>query len=170
MNRFIKKLDDFFQSVSEAFDNPLEIKWIDKKSELIGLFTINNNIYQINCLDKGNYIWKYDFYYLTDDKSFSPDLTGFESDKFRVLPTVRDGMKYLIDNKKVNAIVFGAADDSKGRKKLYESFCIKFSKENDYLFYTKISNNNQIFILYKDSLDLDILSETIIKIIEIEKS
>lgn len=173
-NKFVKKMDDFFKIISEAFENPLPIKWIDKYDLLLGIFIVNNNIYQIKCEDKKNHIWKYDFYILEENKKFSPELTGLESDKFRVLPTVKSGMEYLILNKEVNAIVFGATDKSRGRKKLYESFCVEFSEKNNFEFYTKIysdegNSDKQIFIMYRKNIDMDNLSKIIFKIIEEEK-
>jgi hypothetical protein len=171
----IKQLDDFFDSLSEAFNNPLVIKWIDKSYILRGLFTVNDNIYQIVCEERGNNIWKYDFYFYDKNKNFSPLLTGLEKDKFRVLPTVKIGLQYLYDTKKVEAIVFGASDKSKGRKSLYEDFCEEFSKKNNLEYYTRVYSDlnenidRQIFVLYKDYIDRVILSETILKILEEEK-
>jgi len=166
----IKKLDEYFKTISEAFENPLPIKWVDKNSILIGLFTVNSNIFQINCINKDNNIWKYDFYIMDKDKNFSPELTKNEKDKYRVLPTVKSGMQYLLDNKEVDAVVFGATDNSRGRKKLYESFCIEFSKDNNLEFYTKIQDNKQIFTLFKKNIDKKILTDTIIQIVDEEKS
>jgi len=165
----LKKLDYFFNILKEAFDNPLEIKWVDKGNTLIGLFRNNENVYKINCINKNNNIWKYDFYFFEENKIFTTELTGLNKDKYRVLPTIKIGIQYLVDNKSPNAIVFGAADKSKGRKKLYESFCIDFASKNNFNFYTKIEDDKQLFILFKDSLDKDILTETVIKIIDEEK-
>jgi hypothetical protein len=97
-------------------------------------------------------------------------LTKNEKDKYRVLPTVKSGMQYLLDNKEVDAVVFGATDNSRGRKKLYESFCIEFSKDNNLEFYTKIQDNKQIFTLFKKNIDKKILTDTIIQIVDEEKS
>lgn len=170
---YIKKLDDLFHNISEAFNNPLEVKWIDKLNILRGLFNVNDNIYQIVCENKGYNIWKYDFYFFENNKNFSPELTGFESDKFRVLPTIENGIEYLYNNKKVDCIVFGASDNSKGRKKIYTAFCEKFCQKNNLEFYTKVYSTNdvdrQIFILYKNSLDKDILTRTVLNILEEEK-
>lgn len=173
---FIKNLDDFFNSISEAFDNPLKIKWVDKDDILRGFFTVDDNIYQIVCENKGNNIWKYDFYFFESDKNqFSTELTKNNKDKFRVLPTVKVGMQYLYDKKKADAIVFGASDKSRGRKKIYESFCEVFSTDNNLKYYTKVHSdleNNidrQIFILYKELINKELLTKTIFKILEEEK-
>lgn len=168
-NQFIKKLDDYFDIISEALKNPLDIKWVDKNNKVIGLFTVNNNIYQINCINKENSIWKYDFYFLEKNKLLSPKLTGLEKDKYRILPTVKVGLEHLNSLKKPDAIVFGATDKSKGRKKIYESFCIEFAKTNNFEFYTKMENDKQIFILYKNNIDRNILTKTVFNIIEEEK-
>lgn len=96
----IKKLDEYFKIISEAFENPLSIRWVDKDNILIGLFTVNNNIFQINCINKNNNIWKYEFYIMDENKNFSPELTKNEKDKYRVLPTVKSGMMYLVNNKR----------------------------------------------------------------------
>jgi hypothetical protein len=171
----IKRIDDFLNLVSEAFDNPLDIKWINKGNILRGLFSVNDHIYQIVCEDKGNNIWKYDFYFYEENKKFSPELTGFEKDKFRVLPTIKSGIQYLYDNRNINAIIFGSSDNSKGRKKIYESFCKLFCDQNNLDFYTKVHSNldenidRQIFIMFKKDMDKDILSDVVIKILEEEK-
>lgn len=165
----ITKLDEYLKTISEAFQNPLHIQWVDKINSLIGLFHVNENVYQINAINKGNDIWKYDFYFFEDNKSFNPSLTGLEKDKYRVLPTVKSGMEYLVNQKKVDAIIFGATDKSSGRKKLYESFCVNFSKNNNFEYYSKMQDDKQIFVLYKSYINMNVLTDTIISIIDEEK-
>ena len=179
MNKFVKKLDDFFEMIKEAFKDPLEIKWIDKAGHLIGLFGVNDNIYQINCVERGKNIWKFDFYSVErkeDNFVLSPDMTNRERDKFRVLPTVVVGLEYLVLQKKPEAIILGAVDSSKGRKKLYASFLDDLSLKMNYKFYTKvyktseeINSTKQLFVLYKEGIDSDKLYSTIISCIEDEK-
>src|ERR1035437_3846375 len=163
--QFIKKMDEYFDMISEAFENPLPIKWVDKGDKLIGLFTVNSNVYQIDCINKGNNVWKYDFfYYVQKLNAMSPAMTEFEKDKFRILPTIKVSMSYLDDLKSPDAIVFGATDKSRGRKKIYESFCHDFANSNDYIFYTQMQSDRQIFILYKKHIDMNVLTDTILKI------
>jgi len=169
VGEFVKKLDKYFDDIKETFNNPLEIKWIDNGS-LIGLFTINENIYKINCSNYGNNIWKYSFYLYNEiENTFTTKSNNNENDKFRVLSTVKSGLEYLIKNKVVDSIIFGSVDSSRGRKKLYESVCVEFSKINNYIFYTKNFEDKQLFILYKDWIDKEILFSTLTKIIEDEK-
>jgi hypothetical protein len=172
----IKKLDDFFDMLSEAFDNPVNIRWVDGRNMLRGLFTINDNIYQIVCDNKGDNIWRYDFYFYEKcNNEFTPKMTGIEKDKFRVLPTVESGINYFFRDKNPDAIIFGASDKSRGRKKIYEGFCEKFAEINNLKFYTKIYTDSltnidrQIFILYKNDIDMDILTKTIYEILKEEK-
>ncbi len=71
--------------------------------------------------------------------------------------------------------IFGASDKSRGRKSLYEQFCKDFSSDNNLEYYTKVHSDlnenidRQIFILYKKDLDKDILTSTILEILEEEK-
>jgi len=162
---FIKKMDEYFEMLLEAFQNPVKINWVDKPNHLIGLFQVGTNIYQIDCLEKGNNIWKYDFYFYKD-KEMSPNMTNLESDKYKVLPTVKEGLYYLHTLKTPDAVVFGALDSSRGRKKLYESFSKDFAKEKNYEFYTKVENDKQIFVIYKDYIDKEYLFETIKKVVD----
>jgi hypothetical protein len=166
----IKEIDELFDEYNEALKNPVPIKWIDNGDILRGLFNINGNVYQIVAKNFGSDIWSYNFYHFKDYENFTPELTNIGSDKWRVLPMVSDGLKYLVDNKSVNAIIFGAADGSKGRKKIYESFCKDFSKINGLEFYTNISEDHkQLFIMYKVDCDLGELRTVLFKIIESEK-
>ena len=165
---FIKKMDDYLNMIAESLNNPLEIKWVGNPDNLIGLFNVDNRIFKINCVEKGNNIWKFDFYFLKNN-IFSPELTGHGKDRFRILPTVKDGMYYLHQIKNPNAIIYGAVDDSKGRKKIYENFSRDFAKEKKYMFYTKIEDNKQIYVLYKESMNTDILFDAIYKIVEEER-
>jgi hypothetical protein len=165
--QFVKKLDDYFKMVSEALKNPLDIRWIDKGSNLVGLFAAYNHVYQINCVDKGYNIWKYDFYLYDQGKNeFSPELTGYEKDKYRVLPTVELGVNYLYKLKSPDAIVFGAVDQSRGRKGLYDSFCKKFSKEVGYEYSTNVSEGKQIFVLFKREIDREVLISKVMEIVQ----
>lgn len=165
--QLIKKLDEYFDMLSEAFNNPLDIKWVDKGDILIGLFIAYEHVYRINCVNKGDNMWKYDFYLYDQGRNeFSPELTGYEKDKYRVLPTVKVGLEYLDSTKSPDVIVFGATDKSRGRKKLYESFCVDFAKKNNFIFYTKMQDDKQIFILYKNGVDRNILISKVMDIVQ----
>jgi hypothetical protein len=164
---FIKKLNEYFDKLKESFNSDVEINWAKKFNKLIGLFSVDEKVYQIDCVDRGNNIWTYKFY-LYDNKTnvMSPELTDFNTGKMSVLSTVRKGMIYLIENENPDALIFGALDDSEGRKKLYWRFSKEIEKEHDYKLYTNVEKGNQSFILFKENINLDILMDTFEKIVE----
>lgn len=160
----IKTFDDFWYHFNEAFNNPVHIKWIDKEVELIGLFIVNNKVYNILCKDVGDNIWTFKFYHFIDNK-LSPELTNDYKNSFKVLPTIKNAFEYLVSEKSPNSIIFGALDESEGRKKLYSSFSVDFSKKYNYEYTTNKIDNKQIFILSKD-IDKEILFKKVVELIE----
>jgi hypothetical protein len=161
---------EFFLKINELLDNPVHIKWIDGGDILIGEFSVNSKKYFIKTKNKGGDIWSFKFYKLNETK-LETDLNLDISDRinvFRVLPTIEDGFIYLIDNKNPKSIIFGASDNSKGRKKLYDSFSQKISKKYNFEYKTNLKNDKQIFILYKSGIDLENLFQTMLDIIEDE--
>jgi hypothetical protein len=163
----IRTFEEFWNCIDEAFNNPVEIKWIDKGIEYIGLFIVNNKVYNILCKDLGENIWTFKFYHYIDNK-LSPELTKDYKNSFRVLPTIKNGFINFIENKNPDGIIFGALDSSVGRKKLYTSFSLDISKSYNYLYNTRSLDNKQIFILYKPNIDNQILFDKITQIVESE--
>jgi len=162
----IKDFDEFFDGLIESFNSPLPIKWVDKKNALIGLFTINGQVYQINCLEKGNNIWTFKFYLFDPIKNtMSPELTKFNKGSMSILSTIKIAMEYLIKTKNPNALIFGALDKSEARKKLYYLYSNELGKEYGFTFFTKVEKEKQIFVLFKD-IDKEALFNTIQTIIE----
>jgi hypothetical protein len=160
----IKNFDDFWSKVNDAFNNPVEIRWIDKEVELIGLFSVNNKVYNILCKNVGSNIWTFKFYHFIDNE-LSPRLTNDYKNSFKVLPTIKIAFEYLISEKSPNSIIFGSLDKSEGRKKLYNSFSIDISKKYNYEYTTNKIDNNQIFILSKE-IDKEILLSKVAELIE----
>lgn len=148
----IDKFDNFMKGLFESYENPVNIKWVDKPDELIGLFQVDKNIYQIYCKQHDNSIWTYKFMvYDKISKTFSLQLnTTNPKSKMTILGTIRNGMDYLISNKNTNAIIFSALDKSSGRKKLYTRFSEEIVEKYKYNFKTSLQGDKQVFILYKD--------------------
>jgi hypothetical protein len=160
--KFIKSMNEFFNIIEEAFKNPLPIKWItNNEEELVGLFYTNENVYKIICQCYGNNIWSYDYFFLDENDEFSQNLTNHGNDKFRVIPTSYQGMDYLHEQKNPSAIIFGAFDNSRGRKKLYHSYCQEFALKNNYYYLTKTINDRQLFVIYKTGINKDNLSNAV---------
>jgi hypothetical protein len=164
----IKNFDEFWNKIEEAFDNPVDINWHEKENELGGAFVVNDDAYLIRCINRGDDVWTYKFYYFDKEKKkLSPDLintTEKQINKFRVLPTVKVGLEYLINSKNPKAVVYGALDSSEGRKRLYDEFSKEFSKKYNFLYETKNMKNKQVFILYKEVLNKEILFSKIVEI------
>lgn len=158
----IDKFQNFLDSLVESYNTPVEIKWIER-GNLIGLFCVDDKVYQINCVDRGNDIWTYKFY-LYDNASgdLLTNLTNFKTGKMSVLSTIRNGMKYLVKNKSPKCLIFGALDKSEGRKKLYYAFSEELEKEFGYKLNTAKFSNKQIFVLFKPDIDKNLI-EVVIK-------
>ena len=147
----IDKFDKFMSDLYESYDSFVEIKWIDN-IKLIGMFNISNLVYKIECAPRENDIWTFKFMrYDYNTKSFSLKLTKTDPrDKMSVLGTVRNGMRYLIENKNPKGLIFSALDDSDGRKKLYTTYSNEISKDYNYNLKTNLQDGKMIFILYKN--------------------
>ena len=165
----IKKINEYFKMLSEAFDNPVEIRWVNKDNNLIGLFIVNDNVYQINCNNIGDNFWTYKFFFYDKLKNvMDPNLTGFDKDKYRVLPTIKNGLIYLIENKNIDCLIYGALDDSLSRKKLYNDISNEISTKYNFEYITQgigEMGKKQIYILYKSSVDRDLLFKKVEKIV-----
>jgi hypothetical protein len=158
----IDKFTEFF----ESYNTPVDIKWVDKNDKLIGLFMVNNRVYQITCTNNDYNIWIYKFHFYDKEKNeFSPELTNFNTGKLSILSTVRVGMEYLINNKKPNGIIFGALDSSDSRKKLYWTYSSEIKDKYNYERLTQNIDNKQIYILYKD-INKELLFDKVKKIID----
>lgn len=163
-----KEFNNFIKKQFESYNTPVEIKWIDKNDKLIGLFKVDDKIYQINCINKGSNVWTYKFYlYDIEKNEFNPELTNFKTGKLSVLSTIRKGMDYLINTKNPNGLIFATIDSSEGRKKLYCTYSKEIEEKYLYKKVTNVIDNKQIFILYKD-IDVNDLMNIVEKIIEDE--
>ena len=157
---------DKFTEFLESYNTPVDIRWINKDNKLIGLFMVDDKIYQITCTHRKYNIWVYKFHFYNKDKNeFSPELTNFNTGTLSVLSTIRVGMEYLIKDKDPNGIIFGALDSSESRKKLYWSYSLEIMNKYNYDRVTRNVDNKQIFILYK-SINKDTLFDVVKEIIE----
>lgn len=146
----IQKFQKFLDSLVESYNSPVDITWIEKEN-LIGLFCVNDKVYQINCIDRGDDIWTYKFYlYDVNTKELLPELTNFNVGKMAILSTVRKGMVYLVENKSPRCLIYAALDDSEARKKLYLDFSRELEREYGYTLNTASFGNKKVFVLYKN--------------------
>lgn len=149
--RYVKdSFQDFLNSLTESFNTPVDIKWIEKE-DIIGLFCVNNNVYQINCINRGEDIWTYKFYlYDEKTKELLPELTNFNVGKMSVLSTIRKGMIHLIETKNPKCLIYGSLDKSESRKKLYLVFSRELESKYGFKLNTASFFDKKVFVLHKD--------------------
>jgi hypothetical protein len=125
----IKYFNDFWKPCVEAFESPSKITWIvNNTNNLYGEFYINTDRYEINCDEWGDDIWTYKFYY-DENGSKTSELLNKDENKFKTLSTIREGMIFLLDNKKTNGIIINIMDQSTGREYVWERFSKEVSKK-----------------------------------------
>ena len=167
---YLKKLDEYFIMIEEAFDNPFNINWITKNNLLLGAFKLNNNLYTIKCKNYGDNFWSFRFdFFNSDTKQFSSELTNNNKDVFRVLPTIKQAFYHLFDTTNPICIIFGAVDNSSSRRSIYKKFSNQFCKEKDWLLFDKSYLNMNLFALYDKNLDPILLYDKIKVVVEDEK-
>lgn len=158
----MKHIKSFLSSLIESYNTKVDIKWVDKSDRLIGLFSVDENVYQINCIDRGNDIWTYKFY-LYDQKTneLLPELTNFNSGKMSILSAIRDGMDYLIEKKSPNCLIFASLDKSEGRKKLYFRYSKEIESEFGFKLNTALFDDKEVFILYRNGVNVDDIDKVV---------
>jgi hypothetical protein len=156
-------LDNYFIELKESFDTKVDIRWVDKDNTLIGLFIVSDEIYQIFCKNYGDDVWSFKFqHYNKKTKMFSHELTGLVGNsKFTILGTIVSSFEYLIKDKSPNAIVYGAGDNSRGRKNIYSSFCNDISKKYVYKKIDRLQDDKQLFVNFKNDINVEIIFDRI---------
>lgn len=128
----IKYFNDFWKPCVEAFNSPSKIAWlVNNANNLYGEFYINDDRYEINCDEWGDDIWSYKFYY-DDNGSKTSELVDKDENKFKNLSTIREGMIFLLDNKKPNGIIINIMDQSTGREYVWDRFSREISKKYNF--------------------------------------
>lgn len=138
----IKYFNDFWKPCVEAFNSPSKIAWlVNYANNLYGEFYINDDRYEINCDEWGDDIWSYKFYY-DDNGSKTSELIDKDENKFKTLSTIREGMIFLLDNKKPNGIIINIMDQSTfaservrgttGREYVWDRFSREISKKYNF--------------------------------------
>jgi hypothetical protein len=169
MNRF----NEYFDKIEESLDNPSQINWIINNNSYIGEFTIDNVEYRIEYVKQIGNNWSYSFSYFDNDKNiWSYNISHKGSGGFGVLSTVKSGFYHLYDKTNPNSIIFSAIDSSNTRKRLYQSFCEEFCKNNNWIFSNRGSDNKRIFVMFNNdiiNLDKEEVFLSVQKIVELSK-
>lgn len=148
----IKSFDDLFDNIAEALDQPLPVKWIKSPTNWVGVFSTNENEYNIVISNQEFDVWKFK-YFIKKENKLSTELTNLNYDVFKVLSTIYKSIYDFIDELDPNGIIFGAENDSPTRVKLYSRFSSECSKKYGYKVYTKAYGNDDVnptlYVLYR---------------------
>jgi hypothetical protein len=177
---FIEKYEEYLKSIEESLDtSDIEVKWIENTNRIIGLFTVNDNTYQLDFKLFGN-VWSYKFYIankVDDIIDLSPKATGFNKDVFKVLAVSKNGLIHMIENNSPDCIIFSATNDDSRitningeelskRQHIYLMLLEQIPKIfPDYDYIVKNISNYQIYIIKKKNLKGEETFENIKKVI-----
>jgi hypothetical protein len=169
----MKRFDEYFDKIEESLDNPSQINWIINNNSYIGEFTIDNVEYRIEYVKQIGNNWSYSFSYFDfDNNIWSYNIRHKGSSGFRVLSTVKYGLYYLYDKTNPNSIIFSSIDSSDTRKRLYQSFCEEFCKNNNWNFSNRGSDEKRLFFMFNNNItdsDKEEVFLSIQKIVELSK-
>lgn len=151
MKKF-KQFKEYIRELSEALDNPVDVKWDKAENSWIGSFSIDETSYEITIKNystaEKHYLFKF-----TANKSY--ELVNDSRKALRVIPTIENAVNEFFDEVNPDALIFIASDVSEGRKKFYTRYCEKIQKANRTKldFFTERLKDEQLFCLSKYSCD-----------------
>lgn len=149
----LKKFDEYFNSISEALNNPIDIDWKENDNiQMIGYFEINDSIYKIESKRQIGNNWSFSFYYLNDGR-WETQLKNDSKNTFRVLATIKKSIYHLFDSKTPNSIIFSAIDNNDTRKRLYLGFCNEFCRNTNWTISNNGTEDHQLYLLFNNNLD-----------------
>jgi hypothetical protein len=157
---FIKKYEKYLNKLKESFDSDIDVNWIKKENRLIGLFKIDDRLYQLDFNRIGD-SWSYKFYFIkkeNDEIVLDINKTGFSKDNFKVLSTAKRGLIKFLNDESPNALVFSAQSeegvDISKRMKIYQDMLISSADSfPEYNYKIENISGNQIYTLFKKKLD-----------------
>jgi hypothetical protein len=179
----LNKYEGFISSLKETLNSDIQIKWVEKQNQFIGLFNIGNNTYQLDFNLYGD-SWSYKFYFVSYNSGIielDTKMTNIKYESFKVLSTAKKGLIYFIDKVSPNAVVFFASNESgvkktkasndtliTKRQHIYQQILLNtISEYPDYSYRIDTIMDNQIYVLYKkDLIDKEHTFDNIQNIIE----
>jgi hypothetical protein len=167
----IKQFNNYIDLVEESLNSPVDINCEVNTNEIFGYFSVDNKRYRIEFLKQIGNNWSYSFSYLVET-SWSYNISHSGVSGFSVLSTIKSGLYEMYENYNPNSIIFSAIDSSDSRKRLYKSFCQDFCQDKNLSFSNRGDNDHQIFLMLKNSLEVnekEEIMQSIKKIIEIGK-
>jgi hypothetical protein len=169
----MKRFNEYFNKIEESLTNPSQINWLINNNSYIGNFTVDDVEYKIEYLKQIGNNWSYSFSYFDIDKNiWSYNISNKGSSGFSVLSTVKFGLYYLYDKTKPNSIIFSAIDSSNTRRRLYQSFCEEFCKNNNWNFSNRGSDEKRLFVMFNNNIsdsDKEEVFLSVQKVVELNK-
>ena len=167
----IKRLDEYFNKIEEAFNNPMEIKWVNVDLSSFGYFNIGEQEYRIECFKQLGNNYSYSFSYKKNN-TWCYKASNLGVGNFSVLSTTIQGMDFILNKYNPNSIIFTSLDDSDSRRRLYKTYCDKFCKVNNYKLSNRDGDEMMLYLLFKPDLieeELEEVYKSVQKIIELNK-
>ena len=168
-NRIVEEFDEWL--LKESFDGkPEEITWIKKDNYWRGSFFSENIEYKI-IIDKQDYdTYLFKFIRKNDQGIWTYNLLKRKNitKTLNVLTTIRNSFDYFISEKKPNALMFFALDDSISRKRIYDYFCMDTIRKYQLYQYREDENVSRTKHLYSINLcdfEIEKLKEVVKKIL-----
>jgi hypothetical protein len=165
---YLQKIDEYFEMLEEALNNPLPINWKTNNNLYIGEFNINNNTYVIYCEDLGDDVWFFSFDYIDSNGNKINTLTN-NGDSIKVMGTVKKAFEDFYLYKNPQCILFGIIDSSVGRRRLYDSFQEDFAKKHNLELLKKEILGKRIYSLYNKNINKELMFRYIKFLINREK-
>ena len=145
-----KNLND----LAEAFNTPIDVKW-NKGKNWVGEFEIDGGKYQVEITSHSDKEKHYLFKFTLDDKF---DMINDVKKALTTIPTIKKAAIDFINEVKPNVLMFTALDKSRGRVKMYTSFCNDIKQSHGYEYMVKEMNGKKLFILLKEADPMELLN------------
>ena len=147
-----QELENILNKIYEDLEFSYDIEWEINKASYIGYFLDDEIMIDISEIEKN--IWFYKFFRLdpTTD-SYTTELNATElydyEKKTNILGTIKNSINFFLENENPTSLYFTALDESKGRKNIYELFCIEMKKHN-YQYVVYKNEGKYLYIIYND--------------------
>ena len=154
----MEKLDEYMDFLIDVYNTPVNINW-EIGPPLVGRFKVSDLDYKIYSEVIINGFMTYKFKYKKND-TYSDQLLNNGNYKISVIPTIKSGIDFILNEIKPNGVIFSALDDSMGRKNIYDRYC-KTIDNNIWNVYSKTYDNNKIWVIYKKEISSEIIFDVI---------
>lgn len=154
----MENIDKYMDFLIEAYNNPLKIDW-NIGPPLTGSFKVLDLDYKIYSEVIINGFMTYKFKY-KKDQVYSDEILNKTEYKISVIPTIKSGIDFILNDISPNGVIFAAMDESKGRKNIYDRYCESIDN-TIWNVYSKEYDNKKIWVIHKKEITGETIFETI---------